>query len=77
MANVRSVTRMLDTWGKRIFNEIKALLHSQPNTLLPDYSRYTAVHAHLYYIDSIMTPSSALTMSWLNRGPVIGQSCMS
>ncbi|XP_047658882.1 uncharacterized protein si:ch211-243a20.3 [Tachysurus fulvidraco] len=39
VANVRSVTRVLDTWGKRIFNEIKTLLHSQPNTLLPDYSR--------------------------------------
>nr|XP_046234486.1 uncharacterized protein si:ch211-243a20.3 [Scatophagus argus] len=39
VASVRSVTRVLDTWGKRIFNEIKTLLHSQPNTLLPDYSR--------------------------------------
>uniref|UniRef100_A0A7N8WVM2 Si:ch211-243a20.3 n=1 Tax=Mastacembelus armatus TaxID=205130 RepID=A0A7N8WVM2_9TELE len=39
VASVRSVTRVLDTWGKRIFNEIKTLLHSQPSTLLPDYSR--------------------------------------
>ncbi|XP_026870609.2 uncharacterized protein si:ch211-243a20.3 [Electrophorus electricus] len=39
VANVRSVTRLLDAWGKRIFNEIKALLHSQPSALLPDYSR--------------------------------------
>ncbi|TSK17937.1 hypothetical protein Baya_1317 [Bagarius yarrelli] len=39
VGNVRSVTRVLDAWGKRIFNEIKMLLHSQPNTLLPDYSR--------------------------------------
>ncbi|XP_041790210.1 uncharacterized protein si:ch211-243a20.3 [Chelmon rostratus] len=39
VATVRSVTRVLDAWGKRIFNEIKTLLHSQPSTLLPDYSR--------------------------------------
>ncbi|XP_072239960.1 uncharacterized protein [Leuresthes tenuis] len=39
VATVRSVTRVLDTWGKRIFSEIKTLLHSQPSTLLPDYSR--------------------------------------
>ncbi|XP_045902743.1 uncharacterized protein si:ch211-243a20.3 [Micropterus dolomieu] len=39
VASVRSVTRVLDAWGKRIFNEIKILLHSQPSTLLPDYSR--------------------------------------
>ncbi|XP_045069237.1 uncharacterized protein si:ch211-243a20.3 [Coregonus clupeaformis] len=39
VATVRSVTRVLDVWGKRIFNEIKTLLHSQPSTLLPDYSR--------------------------------------
>ncbi|XP_076839131.1 uncharacterized protein LOC143484334 isoform X2 [Brachyhypopomus gauderio] len=39
VANVRSVTRVLDAWGKRIFNEVKALLHSQPSSLLPDYSR--------------------------------------
>ncbi|KAM8842725.1 uncharacterized protein ACB058_014295 [Synchiropus picturatus] len=39
VASVRSVTRVLDVWGKRIFNEIKTLLHSQPTTLLPDYSR--------------------------------------
>ncbi|XP_041640745.1 uncharacterized protein si:ch211-243a20.3 [Cheilinus undulatus] len=39
VAMVRSVTRVLDAWGKRIFNEIKTLLHSQPSTLLPDYSR--------------------------------------
>ncbi|XP_062866673.1 uncharacterized protein si:ch211-243a20.3 [Trichomycterus rosablanca] len=39
VANVRSVTRVLDVWGKRIFNEVKTLLHSQPNTVLPDYSR--------------------------------------
>ncbi|XP_068607106.1 uncharacterized protein si:ch211-243a20.3 [Brachionichthys hirsutus] len=39
VAPVRSVTRVLDAWGKSIFNEIKTLLHSQPNTLLPDYSR--------------------------------------
>ncbi|KAL7845642.1 hypothetical protein AOLI_G00238340 [Acnodon oligacanthus] len=39
VANVRSVTRVLDAWGKRIFNEIKTLLHSQPSALLPDYSR--------------------------------------
>lgn len=39
VASVRSVTRVLDAWGKRIFNEIKTLLHSQPSTLLPDYSR--------------------------------------
>lgn len=49
VANVRSVTRVLDTWGKRIFNEIKTLLHSQPNTLLPDYSRYTAVFTHFHF----------------------------
>lgn len=48
VANVRSVTRVLDAWGKHIFNEIKTLLHSQPNTLLPDYSRYSAVLAHLH-----------------------------
>lgn len=40
VTSVRSVTRALDAWGKRIFNEIKTLLHSEPNTLLPDYSRY-------------------------------------
>ncbi|CAL1601545.1 unnamed protein product [Knipowitschia caucasica] len=39
VATVRSVTRVLDAWGKRIFNEIKTLLHSQPSALLPDYSR--------------------------------------
>uniref|UniRef100_A0A8C7QPN1 Si:ch211-243a20.3 n=1 Tax=Oncorhynchus mykiss TaxID=8022 RepID=A0A8C7QPN1_ONCMY len=39
VTTVRSVTRVLDLWGKRIFNEIKTLLHSQPSTLLPDYSR--------------------------------------
>uniref|UniRef100_A0A672FQK6 Si:ch211-243a20.3 n=1 Tax=Salarias fasciatus TaxID=181472 RepID=A0A672FQK6_SALFA len=39
LATVRSVTRVLDAWGKRIFSEIKTLLHSQPSTLLPDYSR--------------------------------------
>ncbi|XP_064179993.1 uncharacterized protein si:ch211-243a20.3 [Anguilla rostrata] len=39
VASVRSVTRVLDAWGKRIFNEIKHLLHSQPTALLPDYSR--------------------------------------
>ncbi|XP_035813104.1 uncharacterized protein si:ch211-243a20.3 [Amphiprion ocellaris] len=39
VASVRSVTRVLDAWGKRIFSEIKSLLHSQPSTLLPDYSR--------------------------------------
>ncbi|XP_046899925.1 uncharacterized protein si:ch211-243a20.3 [Hypomesus transpacificus] len=39
VASVRSVTRVLDVWGKRIFHEIKTLLHSQPSTLLPDYSR--------------------------------------
>ena len=40
VAAVRSVTRVLDAWGKRIFNEIKTLVHSQPSALLPDYSRY-------------------------------------
>ncbi|XP_076026406.1 uncharacterized protein LOC143016132 [Genypterus blacodes] len=39
VASVRSVTRVLDAWGKRIFSEIKTLLHSEPTTLLPDYSR--------------------------------------
>ncbi|XP_059902235.1 uncharacterized protein si:ch211-243a20.3 [Gadus macrocephalus] len=39
VAAVRSVTRVLDAWGKRIFNEIKTLVHSQPSALLPDYSR--------------------------------------
>uniref|UniRef100_A0A8C9RPA5 Si:ch211-243a20.3 n=1 Tax=Scleropages formosus TaxID=113540 RepID=A0A8C9RPA5_SCLFO len=39
VASVRSVTRVLDVWGKRIFSEIKNLLHSQPSALLPDYSR--------------------------------------
>ncbi|KAJ3615106.1 hypothetical protein NHX12_018674 [Muraenolepis orangiensis] len=39
VATVRSVTRVLDAWGKRIFNEIKTLVHSQPTALLPDYSR--------------------------------------
>ncbi|KAL1005838.1 hypothetical protein UPYG_G00064590 [Umbra pygmaea] len=39
VASVRSVTRVLEVWGKRIFNEIKTQLHSQPNSLLPDYSR--------------------------------------
>ncbi|KAI1886754.1 hypothetical protein AGOR_G00199060 [Albula goreensis] len=39
VASVRSVTRVLDVWGKRIFNEIKHLLHSEPSSLLPDYSR--------------------------------------
>ncbi|KAJ8363307.1 hypothetical protein SKAU_G00121380 [Synaphobranchus kaupii] len=39
IASVRSITRVLDVWGKRIFNEIKHLLHSQPSALLPDYSR--------------------------------------
>ncbi|XP_040928465.1 uncharacterized protein si:ch211-243a20.3 [Betta splendens] len=39
VASVRSVTRVLDAWGKRLFSEIKTLLHSQPCTLLPDYSR--------------------------------------
>lgn len=46
VANVRSVTRVLDAWGKRIFNEIKTLLHSQPSTLLPDYSRWVHVSSH-------------------------------
>ncbi|XP_015215184.1 uncharacterized protein [Lepisosteus oculatus] len=36
---VRSVTRLLDHWGNRIFTEVKNLLHSQPNSVLPDYSR--------------------------------------
>uniref|UniRef100_A0A3P8PB12 Uncharacterized protein n=1 Tax=Astatotilapia calliptera TaxID=8154 RepID=A0A3P8PB12_ASTCA len=40
VASVRSVTRVLDAWGKRIFSEIKTLLHSQPSTLLPDYSSH-------------------------------------
>ncbi|XP_061761950.1 uncharacterized protein si:ch211-243a20.3 [Nerophis ophidion] len=35
----RSVTQLLDVWGKEMFKEIKSLLRSQPNTLLPDYSR--------------------------------------
>ncbi|KAJ8001785.1 hypothetical protein DPEC_G00173040 [Dallia pectoralis] len=39
VASVRSITRVLDVWGKRIFNDIKTLLHSQPTSLLPDYSR--------------------------------------
>ncbi|KAM8880039.1 uncharacterized protein AB9W97_015074 isoform 1-T6 [Spinachia spinachia] len=39
VASVRSVTRVLDAWGKRIFREIKTLLHSEPSYLLPDYSR--------------------------------------
>ncbi|XP_068448280.1 uncharacterized protein si:ch211-243a20.3 [Clinocottus analis] len=39
VASVRSVTRVLDLWGKRIFREIKTLLHSEPSALLPDYSR--------------------------------------
>uniref|UniRef100_A0A3Q3IAR0 Uncharacterized protein n=1 Tax=Monopterus albus TaxID=43700 RepID=A0A3Q3IAR0_MONAL len=39
VATVRSVTRVLDAWGKRIFSEIRTMLHSQPSTLLPDYSR--------------------------------------
>ncbi|XP_051560475.1 uncharacterized protein LOC127444892 isoform X2 [Myxocyprinus asiaticus] len=39
VANIRSVTRILDAWGKRIFKDIKTLLHSQPSALLPDYSR--------------------------------------
>ncbi|XP_012684483.1 uncharacterized protein si:ch211-243a20.3 [Clupea harengus] len=39
VTHVRSVTRVLDSWGKKIFNEIKTLLHSQPSALLPDYSR--------------------------------------
>uniref|UniRef100_A0AAY4ADC0 Uncharacterized protein n=1 Tax=Denticeps clupeoides TaxID=299321 RepID=A0AAY4ADC0_9TELE len=39
VANVRSVTRALDSWGRKIFNEVKTLLHSQPSSLLPDYSR--------------------------------------
>ncbi|XP_057698591.1 uncharacterized protein si:ch211-243a20.3 [Corythoichthys intestinalis] len=37
--SVRSLTKVLDVWGKGIFKEIKTLLHSQPTTLLPDYSR--------------------------------------
>ncbi|KAL4647889.1 hypothetical protein GN956_G8211 [Arapaima gigas] len=39
IASVHSITRVLDVWGKRIFGEIKKLLHSEPNALLPDYSR--------------------------------------
>ncbi|XP_034396834.1 uncharacterized protein si:ch211-243a20.3 [Cyclopterus lumpus] len=39
VASVRSVTRVLDAWGKRIFREVKTLLHSEPSALLPDYSR--------------------------------------
>ncbi|KAI7810570.1 uncharacterized protein si:ch211-243a20.3 [Triplophysa rosa] len=39
VANIRSITRVLDAWGKRIFKDIKTLLHSQPSDLLPDYSR--------------------------------------
>ncbi|XP_056266398.1 uncharacterized protein si:ch211-243a20.3 [Pseudoliparis swirei] len=39
VTSVLSVTRVLDAWGKRIFREIKTLLHSEPNALLPDYSR--------------------------------------
>ncbi|XP_072568153.1 uncharacterized protein [Paramormyrops kingsleyae] len=39
VASVRSMTRVLDVWGKRIFNEIKHMLLSQPSALLPDYSR--------------------------------------
>uniref|UniRef100_A0A3Q2Z2A4 Si:ch211-243a20.3 n=1 Tax=Hippocampus comes TaxID=109280 RepID=A0A3Q2Z2A4_HIPCM len=39
VASVRSLTKVLDAWGKGIFKEIKTLLLSKPNTLLPDYSR--------------------------------------
>ncbi|XP_077426183.1 uncharacterized protein LOC144054779 [Vanacampus margaritifer] len=39
VTSVRSLTKVLDAWGKGIFKEIKTLLHSKPNTLLPDYSR--------------------------------------
>ncbi|XP_054635535.1 uncharacterized protein si:ch211-243a20.3 [Dunckerocampus dactyliophorus] len=39
VSSVRSLTKILDSWGKQIFKEIKTLLHSQPNTVLPDYSR--------------------------------------
>lgn len=39
VVNIRSITRVLDAWGKRIFKDIKTLLHSQPSDLLPDYSR--------------------------------------
>ncbi|XP_069024457.1 uncharacterized protein [Embiotoca jacksoni] len=48
VASVRSVTRVLDTWGKRIFSEIKTLLHSQPSTLLPDYSSLFQVRCLLH-----------------------------
>ncbi|XP_063055497.1 uncharacterized protein si:ch211-243a20.3 [Engraulis encrasicolus] len=39
VSHVRSVTRVLDSWGKKLFSDIKTLLHSQPSALLPDYSR--------------------------------------
>ncbi|XP_072348671.1 uncharacterized protein [Scyliorhinus torazame] len=36
---VRSVTRLLDHWGNRIFKHVKDTMISDPQTVLPDYSR--------------------------------------
>ncbi|XP_041093861.1 uncharacterized protein si:ch211-243a20.3 [Polyodon spathula] len=36
---LKSLTRILDKWGNNIFSEIKNILHNQPNSVLPDYSR--------------------------------------
>ncbi|XP_061684692.1 uncharacterized protein si:ch211-243a20.3 [Syngnathoides biaculeatus] len=57
VASVRSLTKVLDAWGKGIFKEIKTLLHSQPNALLPDYSRVRPLSET---IDDLFTEVSAL-----------------
>ncbi|XP_061536342.1 uncharacterized protein si:ch211-243a20.3 [Phycodurus eques] len=57
VTSVRSLTKVLDTWGKGIFKEIKTLLHSQPNTLLPDYSRVRPLSET---IDDLFTEVSVL-----------------
>ncbi|XP_051790364.1 uncharacterized protein si:ch211-243a20.3 [Erpetoichthys calabaricus] len=36
---LKSVTRILDKWGNSIFSEVKKILHSDPNSVLPEYSR--------------------------------------
>lgn len=39
IGGVRSVTRLLDLWGNRIFKQLKDTMLSHPQDMLPDYSR--------------------------------------
>ncbi|XP_078093439.1 uncharacterized protein LOC144509038 isoform X2 [Mustelus asterias] len=36
---VRSITRLLDHWGNRIFKHVKDTMINKPQDILPDYSR--------------------------------------